>query len=157
MSRRTKALRTPLQWLKSQLGVGQGPPPEGERRTNPRRRMRFEAQVQQAMATTPVVGVDIHEDGARILSRVAWETGTLLFLRLNEVQLGGFAEVRHCTRRKDGRYAVGLAFRGRLIPQGDQWQIQRVCQPSTAWTMRDDVPPVSDEKPQPARKPREVA
>jgi hypothetical protein len=113
--------------------------------------MRFDAEIQRSIKITPVVGVDIHEDGARVLSKEAWEIGTVLFLKLPIVQLGGFAEVRHCTLRKDGRYTVGLAFRGPLIPQGATWQIQRVCQPAAAaWTAEDDKPTVSDQ-------PREVA
>ncbi len=75
-----------------------------------------------------------------MLSPEDWEVGTIVFLKLPDVQLGGFAEVRHCTRRKDGRYAVGLKFNGPLIPQGSEWQIQRVCQPTQGWTRSDDVP-----------------
>jgi len=108
--------------------------------------MRFEAEIQRVDGNTPVVGVDIHEDGARILSKKGWKTGTVLFLRLNEVQLGGFAEVRHCSLRDDGRYTIGLAFRGPLIPQAGQWQIQRVCAEQT-WTVKDDAAEVPVEVP----------
>jgi len=108
---------------------------------------------------TPVVGMDIHEDGARILAKRKWETGTVLFMKIPSVQLGGFAEVRHCTLRKDGRYSIGLAFRGPFVPQGSEWQVQRYFQPSSnAWTTQDDAPPVSDDDlPPTRRKPREVA
>ena len=154
----TRSFRTSLEWLKSQLGREQGPPPGGERRANPRKRMRFDAEIQKLNGVFPVVGVDIHEDGARILAKQSWVTGTVLFLKLPDVQLGGFAEVRHCTQRKDGRFTIGLAFRGPLIPQGAQWQVQRVCQPATdAWTSRDDAPGATEESPSPGRKPREVA
>jgi hypothetical protein len=110
--------------------------------------MRFEAEIHRFDGTTPVIGVDIHEDGARVLSKRNWPDGTLLFLKLTEVQLGGFVEVRHSTLRKDGRYAIGLAFRGPMVPQGETWQIQRVCT-TGAWTRKDDAGLV--------RKPREVA
>ncbi len=113
--------------------------------------MRFEAEIQRVDGIFPVIGVDINEDGAKVLSKRGWEPGTILFLKLNDVQLGGFAEVRHCTLRKDRRYAIGLAFRGRLVLQGQTWQIQRVCQTDEgAWTKRDDG---GDASP----KPREVA
>ncbi len=120
--------------------------------------MWFEAEIQRIDEMVPVVGVDVHEDGARILSKKAWDTGTVLFLKLKSVQLGGFAEVRHCTLRKDGRYTIGLAFRGPLIPQGEQWQIQRVCQPANAgWTRYDDRPAITEDPPPPSHRPREVA
>jgi hypothetical protein len=158
MTGKRSSFRTSLAWLKSRLAGEQGPPPAGERRSNLRKRMRFEAEIQKLDGTIPVIGVDIHEDGARILSKKAWDTGTVLFLKLPDVQLGGFAEVRHCTPRKDGRYTIGLAFRGPLIPQGSEWQVQRICQPPTdAWTSLDDVPAVSDSDHLPVRKPREVA
>jgi hypothetical protein len=112
--------------------------------------MRFEAELQRVDSVVPVVGVDINEDGAKVLSKQAWQQGTILFLNLKGVQLGGFAEVRHCTLREDRRYAVGLAFRGALVPQGQTWQIQRVCETDEGpWTKRDDGM-VSEE-------PREVA
>jgi hypothetical protein len=112
--------------------------------------MRFEAELQRIDSVVPVIGVDINEDGAKVLSKQAWQQGTILFLNLKGVQLGGFAEVRHCTLRKDRRYAIGLAFRGTLVPQGQTWQIQRVCETDGGqWTKRDDsmVP----------QEPREVA
>jgi PilZ domain len=152
-------IRARLEWLKEQFGVPAPPPPGGERRTHPRKRMRFEAEISGKDLVTAVVGVDIHENGARILSKEKWETGTVLFIKLPIVQLGGFAEVRHCSLRKDGRYNVGLAFRGPLIPQGAQWQIARYCQPaSDAWTAHDDKPTTSEPNLPPVRKkPREVA
>lgn len=144
------SLRTSLAWLKAQFGVEHPTVPE-RRRGKHRKRMRFEAELQRVGEVVPAVGVDIHEDGARVLCTKGWEPGTVLFLRLTEVQLGGFAEVRHCTLRKDKRYAIGMAFRGPLIPQGATWQVQRVVQPSgDGWTKNDDRPIVPDE-------PREVA
>jgi len=149
--------RARLDWLKAQFGVEQKRSKEAERRSAPRKRMRFEAEVEKVGETVPVVGVDFHEDGARILAQKGWDIGTVLFLKLKDVQLGGFAEVRHCTRRQDGRYTIGLAFRSPFIPQGEQWQIQRVCQPAAAaWTKSDDRPAV-EEGPLPPNRPREVA
>ncbi len=103
--------------------------------------MRFDAEIVKLDSTTPAAGVDIHEDGARILSAQGWEVGTIIFLKLPGVQLGGFAQVRHCALRPDGRYTIGLQFQGHLIPQGSEWQIQRICQPepTDAWTKRDDI------------------
>lgn len=133
--------RTPLEWLKARLS-GRNTAPQPERRTHERQRMRFDAELRRVDDTVPAVGVDIHEDGAKVLCREGWEAGTVLFLTLKEVQLGGFAEVRHCTRRKDGRFAMGLAFRSPLVPQGATWQIQRVHQSSEGWTQFDDKPPL---------------
>ena len=100
--------------------------------------MRFEAEIRKGDEVFPAVGVDIHEDGARILCREQCEPGAILFLFLNEVQLGGFVEVRHCSPRKDGRYAMGVAFRGHLLPQGSTWQIQRAPTTESNWTHKDD-------------------
>ena len=150
-------MRARLEWLKAQFGITAAPPPGGEKRRLPRKRLRYEAEIRRIDGSTPVVGVDIHEDGARILSKVQWDTGTVVFLKLPSVQLGGFAEVRHCTRRKDGRYSIGLAFRGPLIPQGSQWQVERHCQSSSdAWTATDDSS-AGEEVPPGRRKPRVVA
>jgi hypothetical protein len=158
MIRGRSTLRAPLEWLKAQFGAEPKLPPGGERRSAQRKRMRFEAEIQKVGESVPVIGVDIHEDGARVLAKQSWDTGTVLFLKLKNVQLGGFAEVRHCTRRQDGRYTIGLAFRGPFIPQGEQWQIQRVCQPATeAWTRSDDVPAISEDEPLQPNRPREVA
>jgi hypothetical protein len=133
-------LRSPLEWLKARFGANK-PAPRPERRTTPRQRLRFAAELGGIEGAVAATGVDIHEDGARVLSKSAWEVGTVLFLRLKDVQLGGFAEVRHCARRKDGRYSIGLAFRSPLVPQGSTWQIQRVHQVENAWTYLDDKPP----------------
>src|SRR5580698_823074 len=97
----SSSIRSPLAWLKSQFGEPSRPA-ESERRSSPRRKMRFEAEIQRFDGTTSVIGVDIHEDGARVLSKRNWANGTLLFLKLTEVQLGGFVEVRHSTLRNDG-------------------------------------------------------
>jgi len=154
MSSTNGTFRKPLAWLKAQFGIAQGPPPGGERRAVPRKRMRFEAQIELLDGSTPAVGVDIHEDGARILSSRGWEAGSVIFLRLTEVQLGGFAEIRHCVERPDGRFSIGLAFRGPLLPQGTEWQIRRIVQVDDAWTEKDDRP-----YPEPVlpHQPREVA
>ena len=148
-----RTLPAPLQWLKSCFRGRHKAASQPERRVNRRQRMRFEAEVQRLDGVFPVVGVDIHEDGAKVLSKQSWAMGTILFFNLKTVQLGGFAEVRHSTLRKDGRYAIGLAFRGRLIPQGATWQIQRVCQSEGAWTKKDDGLDASN----PTPRPREVA
>lgn len=132
--------RTTLEWLKARLG-GRKSPSQPERRSNQRQRIRFDAEFRKLDISFPVVGVDIHEDGAKVLAKQAWETGTVVFLSLKEVQLAGFAEVRHCSLRKDGRYAIGLLFQGPLVPQGAEWQIQRVHQKDSAWTQTDDKAP----------------
>jgi hypothetical protein len=140
----------PLAWFKARFGGRQMAASQAERRSTQRQRMRFEAEIQRLDGSIPVVGVNLQEDGALVLSKQAWAKGTVLFLKLKDVQLGGFAEVRHCTLRKEGKYAIGLAFRGPLVPQGETWQIQRVCQPENVWTANDDGP-------FPCDKPREAA
>ncbi len=109
--------------------------------------MSFDAEIQLLEGNFPVVGVDIHQHGAQVLSKRGWEPGTLLFLKLNDVQLGGPAEVRHSKLRKDGRYAIGLAFRGPMVPQGESWQIQRVGHSTGEWTYRDDKQEVETPSP----------
>jgi hypothetical protein len=148
MNAEPRVLREPLQWLKSRFGGRRRQEPE--RRTHVRQRLRFEAEIRKSNGTFPAVGVDIHEDGARVLTSESYDPGTVVFLTLKNVQLGGFAEVRHCALRGDGRFSTGLAFRGPLLPQGATWQVQRVHQTEDPWTMRDDKLPVEG-------KPREVA
>ena len=142
-----------MDWLKARLTAPK--PSQAERRSAPRQRMEFDAEIRNADETTPATGIDIHEDGAKILCREAYHTGAVIFLTLKDVQLGGFAEVRHCTRRKDGKYAIGLAFRGPLVPQGAVWQIQRVHPAQKPWTQVDDKPPVVpviEQRPEPPAK-----
>ena len=76
---RGTSFRAPLAWLKSQFGGRQGHT-QDERGSIPRKRMRFEAEIQRVDGITPAIGVDINEDGAKVLSKQGWETGTATVL-----------------------------------------------------------------------------
>jgi len=104
------------------------PVPLVERRVTPRRRLRFTAEVQAAEGRFAVLGLDLHEHGAMLVSRQAWPAGTILFLDLKAFWLMGFARVRHCTVRDDCTYGIGLEFCAPLMRQEiGTWQIERIC------------------------------
>jgi hypothetical protein len=90
----------------------------------------FQATLAGPFGTLAVSGVDASRNGAGVQSHEALEVGTLVFLRITDVNLMCFATVRHCSRRGDG-YLLGLKFREPLArerAEGDDWSRSRVAQ-----------------------------
>lgn len=74
-----------------------------------------------------VRGIDLNTAGALITSSVPLTPGSRVFLYIESERLMGWAQVRHCTRRRMFGYHVGLEFRGCLLPamQGN-WEFSSV-------------------------------
>jgi hypothetical protein len=68
-----------------------------ERRRNPRLTTQFDATLSASAASIPVRGVNIDRRGACVLCDEPLTPGSMLFLRLDNVRLMGFAYVRHCS------------------------------------------------------------
>jgi hypothetical protein len=132
----TPSYPTKLGWLKAKLRCGLDR--SSERRTARRERLTFKAEIDGPAGSVQAKGVDINAQGAMVVSRQAWAIGTKLFTRIKDLKLGGIAEVRHCTERKDGSFAVGLEFRGPFTTQAGTWRIQRIYTEDGEWTTIDD-------------------
>ena len=136
-------------WLKAQLGWPVVTVPAVERRQTVRPATRYEAQVHTSTGRFAVIGVDFHERGALILSKMAWPAGTVVFIDIKSFWKMGFAEVRHCRLRSDGTYALGLQFHAPLMQQEvGTWRIERIKLPMEPEAQREAVyiPPVEYRK-----------
>ena len=81
-------------------------------------------------------GIDLTRNGAGVHSPQELPVGTLVFLRLSDLGLMGFATVRHCSA-KDGGYMLGLQFReglSRERAEDGSWDRHRYARATTpAW------------------------
>ena len=130
-----------LGWLK-RLGGWWSSAPEDERRAIPRQRMRFQAQIEGAANPGMVTadGIDIHQQGAMVVSERAWVKGSVVWLELKCFRVAGYAVVRHCTPRKTRGYVTGLEFRGPLQRhETGTWEIRRIRDTESTWTETDDA------------------
>ena len=92
--------------------------------------------------------VDLNRRGMGVLANQPIETGTLLFVRLPECGLIGFAFVRRCIAQPEGLYLIGLEFREALArdtsnqlprPDGGAWQYNVARDTCHAWSAADDM------------------
>jgi hypothetical protein len=76
-------------------------------------------------------GVDLNKSGAKVTTDVPLAPGSGVFVYIASERLMGWAEVRHCARRRMSGYHIGLEFRGSLMcasaMEGD-WQFSNVTQ-----------------------------
>jgi hypothetical protein len=106
----------------------------GMYKTDDRRHARLPAEFHGTLAgpfgKLKVTGVDANRDGAGVQSPETLPLGTLVFFRITELGLMGFAHVRHCSRRADG-YFLGLQFREGLARERGEignWSVERQAQ-----------------------------
>ncbi len=85
-----------------------------ERRRRGRLRAQFTVAIQSSYGDIEARGLNASRHGAGIDSPEAIETDSLVFIELPQCGLSGFAHVRHCKPRPDGRFTIGLRFRGSL-------------------------------------------
>ena len=103
-------------------------------RTDGRRRARlradFHATIAGSFGTIAVIGVDAHREGVGVQSPEPLPEGTLVFLRITNLGLMGFAHVRHCSVKGQG-YLLGLKFREGLARdrgEAGNWSWQELSQ-----------------------------
>jgi len=79
-----------------------------------RRQMRlpakFHATISGPFGLFDVTGIDVHRNGAGVKAEHPLEKGALVYLRISEYDLAGFAHVKHCSEHEGG-YRLGLEFR----------------------------------------------
>jgi hypothetical protein len=87
----------------------------------------FPATISGTFGSIAVTGVNANRTGVGLQSREALPLGTLVFLRISNLGLMGFAHVRHCSPRGEG-YLLGLKFReglSRERNESENWNLQR--------------------------------
>ncbi len=106
--------------------------------TDPRRYRRVPANLAALLSgphgTNTVTCVELSRGGVAVRVADPIEPGTLVFLRMTDSGLMGFAYVRHCRTENDS-YRLGLQFRGALTREYEPeptWNLRRV-QPQLAW------------------------
>jgi hypothetical protein len=88
----------------------------------------FQATLAGSFETLCCSGVDANRDGVGVQAAQALPLGALVFLRITDLGLMGFAHVRHCSRRGEG-YLLGLQFRDALSRgRGDigNWSVEQL-------------------------------
>ena len=91
-------------------------------------------------------GVDLSRRGMGVLADQSVEPGTLLFVRLPDCGMMGFAHVRRCALQPEDSYMLGLEFREPLTrdrsdavrPDRGAWQF-RYAGRDNGWSVADDI------------------
>jgi PilZ domain len=115
-----------------------------------RRRLRADVDVILSGSCGQAVarGVDLSRSGMGVLASQSLEVGTLVFLRIPECDLMGFAFVRRCVMQPEGIYLMGLEFRGGLTRDGSDhavrpdpgaWHYRVAHSTCAAWNAADDA------------------
>jgi hypothetical protein len=101
-----------------------------ERRRHSRLKADFTVSLSGPFAEVLAQAVDVNCNGVGIRSDRALPQGTLVFMRLTNLGLVGFAHVRHCCAQ-NGNYIVGPQFRDKLSRENDvegNWEYRRLNQ-----------------------------
>jgi hypothetical protein len=85
-----------------------------ERRDRRRLKADFRAVLTGDCGFIEVRGIDASRYGIGVLAPEPVLPGALVFVRLKELGLAGFAHVRRSVPLPDGRFMLGLQFRGEL-------------------------------------------
>jgi PilZ domain len=99
-----------------------------DQRDRKRLRANFNVSLEAAAGLLHTYGVDASRRGIGVLSRQPVTHGSLVFVSLSDLDLSGFAYVRHCTACADGTFRLGLNFRESLHrkrPEPGKWTYRR--------------------------------
>jgi len=106
-----------------------------ERRFNHRLRVNYEGALFGPGRAIAVRGLDIHRDGAGVISKQPFAPGSVVFVHLKSFRLRGFAHVRHCTPQDASSYLLGLEFRSPLMrEEAGNWQFHRISNSDSGWS-----------------------
>jgi len=97
-------------------------------RTHLRLKADFRAILSGSFGKLEVTGIDANRDGVGVQSPDPLPEGTLIFIRIAELGVMGFAHVRHCSPHQRG-YLLGLRFREALSrdrSEGGNWTHHQV-------------------------------
>lgn len=109
-----------------------GPPGRADRRLNHRLKMHFDAKISRKSGWLRARGVNMHAEGAMVVASRPVAPQSVVFVRLKSLGLMGYAQVRYCTERWLGGYAIGIAFCAPLMQEEvGRWQFQQVRQPDS--------------------------
>ncbi len=104
-------------------------------RRHARLRAEFTGVLSGPFGTVQVTGIDLNRNGAGVQLSQELPEGTLVFLRIADVGLMGFAHVRHCSSTAGGGWLVGLEFRERLsrerVEEPSGWNHRRYARSAT--------------------------
>lgn len=116
--------------LRRYLWVGM--PGQSDRRYNHRLKMHFDAKISRKSGWMRARGVNMHAGGAMVVASRPVAPQSVVFVRLKSLGLMGYAQVRHCTERWLGGYAIGMTFRAPLMQEEvGRWQFQQVHEPDS--------------------------
>jgi hypothetical protein len=96
-------------------------------RRHTRLRAEFTGTLSGPFGMVHVSGKNLNRKGAGVESPQELPQGSLVFLRISDLGLMGFAHVRHCSPSGEGYY-LGLEFREGLSRERDDeanWEYQR--------------------------------
>ena len=113
-----------------------------ERRDRARLRADFRAVLTGTCGHLTVRGIDASRHGFGVASPDAVEPGTLVFVRLTELGLAGFAHVRRCVALPEGGFHLGLQLRDELSRERldpGVWTLQRATHTCGAWDATVDA------------------
>src|SRR5262249_38615867 len=97
------------------------------RRCNYRSRFRVGALIDYQSRKHSVKGIDLHQDGASVISKVPIPAGASIFIQITNRGLMGFARVRYCRARTSSTYIIGMEFCAPLMRgQFGEWSIRRI-------------------------------
>jgi hypothetical protein len=121
-------------------------------RVERRRRRRLRTDVDVILSgnsgQTMARGIDLNRSSIGVHANQPVEVGTLLFVRLPECGLMGFAVVRRCDAQTEGLYLIGMEFREPLTrdqsgmaprPDSGSWQYRVARGTCRAWSAADDA------------------
>jgi hypothetical protein len=107
-----------------------------ERRDRRRLRADFRAALTGQFGYMEVRGCDASRQGIGVLAPDAVRPDALVFVRLKDLGLSGFAHVRRCDALPEGCFRLGLQFRGQLSRERSEasaWNQQRLTHTDGVW------------------------
>ena len=113
-----------------------------ERRDRQRLKADFRAVLTGSCGCLQVYGLDASRHGIGVLSLEPLGPGTLVFVRLTELGLAGFAHVRRCAEHPEGGFTLGLQFRDQLSREPNApgpWTLQRLTHTCGVWDAAADA------------------
>ena len=100
-----------------------------------RLRVNYEAALFGPGRSIPVSGLNIHREGAAVISKRAFAPDSVVFVHMKSFRMRGFAHVRHCTPRDSASYVIGLEFRSPLMrEEAGNWQFYRISVNDSGWS-----------------------
>jgi hypothetical protein len=109
-------------------------------RVEPRLKVHFEARISSRSGSMQVRGVDLHLEGASVVTRKPLTPNSVVFVQLKSFGLMGFARVRQCNVKGLLSYAIELEFPSPLMREEiGTWQFHQVRQTNGVWSAESEA------------------